>query len=92
MIQSESELMQEQIELYIEKRTPVEAVKVTENNIEDVLLWCNGYVISSGDIFVLPTLYNKTIFTFGDFIVRNFWGEFSAYTQKTFSEIYRKDN
>ena len=38
MIQSESELMQEQIELYIEKRTPVEAVKVTENNIEDVLL------------------------------------------------------
>ena len=92
MIQSESELMQEQIELYIEKRTPVEAVKVTENNIEDVLLWCNGYVISSGGIFVLPTLYNKTIFTFGDFIVRNFWGEFSAYTQKTLSETYRKGN
>lgn len=96
-----------QTEKYIRQARPVDAVKVTDENIKDVAAWCNGLHIpkpglaGAGENFDQDYVYiasshpNSTAQTRafpGDWIIREDFRRFRIITNKQFKNSYERVN
>lgn len=68
----------------------IEAIQLTEKNIENVADWCNGFHVQGGDYqaLVISTLEGEMRGEVGDFIIRGVQGEFYPCREEIFMATY----
>ena len=88
------------VQNYRRKPEPVEAVKLTSANADEVAAWCGGLVVEDQkssdptDIAVsvnFPTLSGVVSLRVGELLVKNKSGVFSKATESIFTQVYEID-
>ncbi|HSX00045.1 MAG TPA: hypothetical protein VLH38_03345 [Patescibacteria group bacterium] len=74
---------------YVYKPRPVQAMRITDQNIDAVAKWCGGTILMSdtGQSVVLPIL-GDIVVSFGDYVVKNAKGVFIPYDKNEFVRNY----
>ena len=87
-------------EKYIRKQFEVQAVQVTEENLESVAKWCNGTIETEGDLpgtkrFIRvnvkhPLNARQTRAYLGDWVLKAETGGFKIYNQVAFEKSFER--
>lgn len=78
------------VQQYVKKPIPVDAIKITEDNIQDIVLWSQGAVRWDAEHsrMVINTWEGIVWAGFGDYIIRGIRGEFYPHNGALFEEVY----
>lgn len=82
------------VEKFREAKPIVEAVEVTEENMDKVADWCGGVVTrhrkSGASVLEVPTHRGIMVAAPGFYIFKNEFGHYIPYTKETFLSRYEK--
>ena len=79
---------------YVERPARVEAIRLTEDNFQDLVEWTGGALGVDHDCSGIPyitTQEGTTLCNYGDFIVKEANGGFLTYEAGVFMKAYRRD-
>lgn len=85
------------MQVYRKKPVEVQAVQLTQENAEEVAIWCGGQIVTEIDTqddskryagINLPTLEGVTRVSEGDYVVKGSRGEFYRSKQEAFTDAF----
>lgn len=76
------------IKKYKSIKPPIEAVKLTLENIWEASIWCNCPTSSGEDFILIPTLEGIMRANAGDYVIKGLKGEFYPCKSDIFEKSY----
>ena len=79
--------------MYRKKPVVIEAIKLSNDNVDEVLRFCsNSYISGMGNNLIIKTLEGSMVANFGDYIIKGIKGEFYPCKPDIFESTYEKIN